>query len=255
MPGGAGHSIYFSDASANLYAYDLIANDKVQIGDMGSTAMGDIAFDVDGRLYGVSNNTLWSINRNTAAATVHTSGLSGSMQALASFGDGLFYASEYTGSGAARFFKIDISGGGAAVQTSLGLYNHDGSGGFAGAGAITSTGDVWVDPDGTVFATVQSNSTSQYYLVNVDASDASLTYLATLGPNEYGLAGLDSTGLLYLFNNDGTVKSWNGSSLVTLLSVDVGSNIYGATAIPAPGAIMLGAIGLGLIGWVKRRFA
>ncbi|NLF32931.1 MAG: hypothetical protein GX591_18850 [Planctomycetes bacterium] len=153
---------------------------------------------------------------------------------------------------------------------------------------ITSVGDLWYWND-TLYATVRAYDTFQegearFMLATVDPLTAMCTAVANLDPWSDGTVVVDGvrqpkydegnrpTGNQYealvnhgpyvgLLRNDGYLMYWDGTVVldgtnVHWTGIDVGCNdILGATVVtPAPGAVALGMLGLGMVGaWMRKK--
>lgn len=135
----------------------------------------DIAMSPNGALYGASFASLYVIDAASGEASQVGSGFGiSAVNALAFDKNGSLYGATVTG----QFLRIDPSTGLASV---VGTY---GSG-------FGSSGDLDFSPDGTLFATVNSSSSSNDVLVTVEVSNGLVSRISTdtdLGrPNVFAL--------------------------------------------------------------------
>ena len=115
------------------------------------------------------------------------------------------------------------------------------------------TGDVYYEPGTSVTLTLPSLTGAFYlyaepnpmspYTITATAQDG--TVVSQLVDGNAGAAGYGFYG--------------TGGSLISSIQVDYVGTLgfavgeFGVAAIPAPGAILLGGIGAGLVGWLRRR--
>lgn len=165
--------MHVHDSSGNLGTVDVVTGTVSLIGNMG-TVMTDIAFDPSGNLYGITFNSLYSINPGTAAATfIGNHGVPGG-NALVFATDGTLYAAGFAGN---NLYTINPANG---ATTNLG------SMGFASGGDLAfNAGNFYL-----------ANNASQ--LVRIDLTNLAATALVgSFGvANVFGLATGDN-GVLY----------------------------------------------------------
>jgi hypothetical protein len=255
----AGGPIYYQSKLA-LYRNDspwTVAD--VKIGNL-SKQLTDIAFSHGtSDLYGIVSGGFYGVNTGTAALTLlDNSGVPGNINALGSYAADKYYAAA---SGSGAFYDMTWDSGTPNLSsTFIGSYNNVDVGEFGTSTAFASAGDIWIDSIGTVYATVNStNGGSAGYLVTVDTTNAEVDKVATLGSTRmYGLA--ESGSDLFVLSEDTKIYKLVGSS-ISYIGANTTGQTWGATAvgpaagpaIPVPGAFVLGAIGLGTVGWMKRR--
>jgi hypothetical protein len=242
-PASAAPSLWIADADAHLGRVDLNNGAVTVIGDM-DVPMTDIAFDTQGRLFGVTiESALFRIDPGNAIATIvgelGVSGINslvfGADGRLFAAGDRLYTLNPATGqasvvgnggtpylsSGDLAFVNgaLYLSSGGADGDMLLRLNT--------GTGAATLVGPIGI---GDVFGMATHNSTSLYavshtsvYNLNVVSAHASLLL-------DYGGHGL-------------------GRAYGTAFSTEA----LPVSAVPELPALPMLLAGLGCIGWLNRR--
>ncbi|MCD6303503.1 MAG: hypothetical protein J7M21_00905 [Planctomycetes bacterium] len=246
VPGGP---VFYQDPSTLYRMDDVTSGGGTAIGSW-NVIMTDIAFSEHTTdLFGVTRNQLYRIDTSTAAITLLAGGLgTGRINALGSYATGGFYAAEYiTG----NFYDL-VWNGSTLSQTLKGSYHDsDSENGFGGTTTFQSSGDIWITPSDVVYATV--HTTGAGYLVTVDPATAEVDYVASLPSTDlYGIAQVGSDIYLFRDSSDRSIYKLSGGTVVDT-GVDTSGSTYGATAIPAPGAAVLAAMGIGLVGWLRRR--
>ncbi len=151
------------------------------------------------------------------------------------------------------------------------------------SGTSWGTGNYWIY--GTVSATLGLDNTGNDGDILFDNQDATYVELGYTAFNSSGgtalwLEAYDAGGnlldtdtgvsnLRYADGNaggPGTLRvDWDGSNLIAYVTVhdsgnfwtidDITTDATDIEQIPAPGAILLGTLGLGMVGWLKRRVA
>jgi len=214
-------------------------NNEYIIGTFG-TQIHDIAYDSSsGTLYGVKDK-LYSISLVNGAATSVGLQQSFTANALSSYGAGQLYAADYF---SGYFYDIDLSKTAGTEVTNVGVYTD------SSQNTYVSHGDIWVNAAGIVYATI-GNGTN--YLATVDPTDATVALVATLpGNGWYGLTE-SASGSLLIYQEDKNVWQYTGGTLSDY-NIDTANAAWGATVIPVPGAVILGTLGVGVVGWLRRR--
>ena len=112
------------------------------------------------------------------------------------------------------------------------------------------TGDVYYFANG-VTLTLPSQTVAFYLYAEPDPF-AIYSITATTDDGTFVTQDVDGSGGAAGYGFYGTAGSSIASIKITS-DVELGTGEFGIAAIPAPGAILLGGIGAGLVGWLRRR--
>lgn len=135
-----------------------------------------------------------------------------------------------------------------------------------------STGDLAFGSKDKMYPHLFREETYQVHFRADFAGPVSFVSLDFIGTDDTGGGGMGDPGVLLAYDSGGTQLGWDSTDIlwkseVETLSLSY-SNIayiiaYGAENhtigldnlqwIPAPGAILLGSLGVGLVGWLRRR--
>jgi hypothetical protein len=262
---------------ATLYSYDIFTGVTVtmQLASGTGNTLDDIAFNTDGRLYGVgftqagdgSGGAFWSIDIGTntitrlATSFATTNGEIGtSVNALCNYAPNKFYAAvDNFGSVADTGHLYDwtlnlASPGNPLSGNDVGRLH-------TGSTLYSSVGDLWYQ-NGILYGTVTDNS-SHSWLATIDPTDASVTKLASVPYNNINSfpALTQWNGYVALIDYTSDVWYWDGTSLHNTYVhmagyTDTTGFIRGGTAYPVPEPVticgVLMAFG-GLGTYVRRR--
>jgi hypothetical protein len=139
--------------------------------------------------------------------------------------------------GTSYFSSFGISFGDFTTFTFNTQFVEDGAGIYNGSGSNLAT-VLWDQPISSVTFSWAIFS-NEIYANAYDASDNLVDSFSLVGAPPNGQATLSGSGITRVSWHDGNAQ--------------VGIDSMTWTPIPAPGAILLGGIGAGLVGWLRRR--
>lgn len=124
-------------------------------------------------------------------------------------------------------------------------------------------GSAWTDPVYEAFGISTLNNAPYNALVGVFLTDAPPDPLSLPARLDYNTSDMTSpllqqtfavgSGLYNIAIPSGATRLFGGLNDGWVWSDNVGGVIVTITPVPAPGAILLGSIGVGLVGWLRRR--
>ena len=235
--------LWVGDSGGGLGTVDVSTGNVNVIGNTGVT-MTDIAFDQSGNLYGISFNSLYSINSSTAAISLignHSLGNTGTKNSLVFDAAGTLYAAN-----SALYTLNTLSGASTLV----------GNGGYS----YNSSGDLAFVNNNLYL----SSSSSTDKLVNINAGTGVGTLVGDIGYSAvyglatdnnvdlYGLSGFDVLGINTSTGAGSALVNYSGQGL----GVAFGSAFYteSGASVPEPSVSALLAIGLlGVFGVTRRK--
>jgi len=225
--------LWVGDGDGTLGTVDVATGTATVIGQM-RQVMTDIAFDPSGNLWGITFNSLYQINKSTAATTL-VGNFGPTLNSLVFGADGTLYAANNS------LYKLNTSTG-AATLIGSGNYSSSGDLAFvAGNLYLSSAGDSLFRLNTTTGAGT-----------NVGAIGFSAVYgLAT--DNNIDLYGLTGTSVLDINTTTGAgsvhVANYSGTALGaawgTAFVTEAGANV------PEPGTLAL--LGLAVLGLTATR--
>lgn len=230
--------LFAHDANANLFAVNVADGSASLIGNS-EIVFTDIAFDADGRLFGISDRdetsttamALYGIDTHSAGATyIGDVGTGNFLNALVFDDRGTLWAAGVSGS----IVTIDPTTGHGTARHSLGQYN--------------SAGDLAQDAAGNLYLT-----TVEGLLIQIDRGDSSVTRIGRIPQNDvYGFArGPDGTMYgLTAGNQLLTIDTTTGASTFVAditapfnLGATNGTSFTDEAVLPEPATIVLLAFG------------
>ncbi len=209
---GAFGAVYFHDGASRLGAYDPQSGVFRFVGNL-QVGLSDIAFSPSGQLFGVSEDTLYRINRNNASA-----------QAVGQMGFDGVVALEFDSVG--RLFAATRDGQLLAVDAESGLALGLGSIGFE------SAGDLAISRSGELFMTTRNDELVRIAPDDVATSlEAGASLVGPIGVEDvFGLA-FDAQGRLIAFSGSSAYSVDPATATAELLG-----NYQGLGIGPAFGA-------------------
>jgi hypothetical protein len=229
--------LYVGDINGALGTVDVATGASAVIGNMGSQ-MTDIAFDGAGNLWAITFSQLFSVDKNSAAATLVGSLGVGTANALTFGSDGTLYMAGGTG-----FYTVNTATGAATLVGNTGAQ---------------SSGDL-AFRNGTLYLTAGSSGFDSLYSINT-ATGAGTLIGTNLGVTDmfglatpdnnvvYGTAGKSIFGINTATGTATFMVSWGGE-----LQLAYGAAFVSEAVVPEPSTYALMLAGLGLLGFAARR--
>ena len=247
-------TLYRSDSGAALTSVSI---------DLGSTAeFPGLAFDSSGTLWGSetsgTNRNFYTINPATGATNFEFS------YGASTGGTGIISFDFRTVAGVEQIFGV---AGNTVYQFNAGTGAFIASNSQGGGGGYPTT--AYDAATATYYGVRSSDKLLQELQIDAGTPPAGV---ALTGVGNYSLAGGAWFGSEYwsgFFNSGAVAGGIINSGTVRLGTINTGTgaftneytfvglgdqNAMGYAVIPAPGAFVLGALGLGMVGWIKRRF-